>query len=153
MCRNIFDAANERDFSNILNIVISHVVDNTTTQVNLLDSLGNPTETDVPLTFYDNFTDIVKYNFVHTMNSMGNPDTMIIDPVLKYKVIAHTIPPVESDIITIQPGKHTIIPLKTPQGKLKIIINTKEELSVYHKKKRRKKKPLMFKILIQHKNI
>ena len=122
-----FDAANERDFSNILNIVISHVVDNTTTQVNLLDSLGNPTETNVPLTFYDNFTDIVKYNFVHTMNSMGNPDTMIIDPVLKYKVIAHTIPPVESDIITIQPGKHTIIPLKTPQGKLKIIINTKED--------------------------
>ena len=121
-----FDAANERDFSNILNVVISHVVDNTTTQVNLLDSLGNPTETDVPLTFYDNFTDVVKYNYIHTMNSMGNPDTMIIDPVLKYKVIAHTIPPVESEIITISPGKHTIIPLKTPQGKLKIMINTKE---------------------------
>ncbi len=121
-----FDAANERDFSNILNVVISHVVDNTTTQVNLLDSLGNPTETDIPLTFYDNFTDIVKYNYIHTMNSMGNPDTMIIDPVLKYKVIAHTIPPVESEIITISPGKHTIIPLKTPQGKLKIMINTKE---------------------------
>ena len=130
-----FDAANERDFSNILNIVISHVVDNTTTQVNLLDSLGNPTETDVPLTFYDNFTDIVKYNFVHTMNSMGNPDTMIIDPVLKYKVIAHTIPPVESDIITIQAGKHTIIPLKTPQGKLKIIINTKEDYQFIIRKK------------------
>ena len=130
-----FDAANERDFSNILNIVISHVVDNTTTQVNLLDSLGNPTETDVPLTFYDNFTDIVKYNFVHTMNSMGNPDTMIIDPVLKYKVIAHTIPPVESDIITIQPGKHTIIPLKTSQGKLKIIINTKEDYQFIIRKK------------------
>ena len=130
-----FDATNERDFSNILNIVISHVVDNTTTQVNLLDSLGNPTETDVPLTFYDNFTDIVKYNFVHTMNSMGNPDTMIIDPVLKYKVIAHTIPPVESDIITIQPGKHTIIPLKTPQGKLKIIINTKEDYQFIIRKK------------------
>ena len=130
-----FDAANERDFSNILNIVISHVVDNTTTQVNLLDSLGNPTETDVPLTFYDNFTDIVKYNFVHTMNSMGNPDTMIIDPVLKYKVIANTIPPVESDIITIQPGKHTIIPLKTPQGKLKIIINTKEDYQFIIRKK------------------
>ena len=134
-----FDAANERDFSNILNIVISHVVDNTTTQVNLLDSLGNPTETDVPLTFYDNFTDIVKYNFVHTMNSMGNPDTMIIDPVLKYKVIAHTIPPVESDIITIQPGKHTIIPLKTPQGKLKIIINTKEDYQFIIRKKGERK--------------
>ena len=122
-----FDAANEKDFSNILNIVISHVVDNTTTQVNLLDSLENPTETNVPLTFYDNFTDIVKYNFVHTMNNMGNPDTMIIDPVLKYRVVAHTIPPVESEVITILPGEHTVIPLKTPQGKLKITIKTKED--------------------------
>ena len=50
------DATNEKDFSNILIIVISHVVDNTTTQVNLLDSLGNPTETNVQLTFYDNLT-------------------------------------------------------------------------------------------------
>ena len=25
---------------------------------------------------------------------MGNPDTMIIDPVLSYKVVAHTIPQV-----------------------------------------------------------
>ena len=129
-----FDAANEKDFSNILSIVISHVVDNTTTQVNLLDSLGNPTETDVPLTFYDNFTDIVKYNYVHTMNNMGNPDTMIIDPVLKYRVVAHTIPPVESEIISIQPGKHTIIPLNTPQGKLKIVLNTKEDYQFIVKK-------------------
>jgi len=129
-----FDATNERDFSNILNIVISHVVDNTTTQVNLLDSLGNPTETNVPLTFYDNFTDIIKYNFVHTMNNMGNPDTMIIDPVLRYKVVAHTIPPVESEVITIRPGEHTIIPLKTPQGKLKITIKTKEDYQFIVKK-------------------
>ena len=129
-----FDATNEKDFSNILNIVISHVVDNTTTQVNLLDSLGNPTETNVPLTFYDNFTDIIKYNFVHTMNNMGNPDTMIIDPVLRYKVVAHTIPPVESEVITIRPGEHTIIPLKTPQGKLKITIKTKEDYQFIVKK-------------------
>ena len=129
-----FDATNEKDFSNILNIVISHVVDNTTTQVNLLDSLGNPTETNVPLTFYDNFTDIIKYNFVHTMNNMGNPDTMIIDPVLRYKVVAHTIPPVESEVITILPGEHTVIPLKTPQGKLKITIKTKEDYQFIVKK-------------------
>ena len=34
-----FDASREQDFSNILNIVISHVVDNTTVQVNLLDAI------------------------------------------------------------------------------------------------------------------
>jgi Ca-activated chloride channel family protein len=68
------------------------------------------------------------------MNNMGNPDTMIIDPVLKYKVVAHTIPPVESDVITIIPGKHTVIPLRTPQGKLKIILNTKKDYQFIVKK-------------------
>ena len=120
-----FDASNEKDFSNILNIVISHVIDNTTTQVNLLDSVGNPTETNVSLSFYDNFTDVVKYNYLHTMNNMGNPDTMIIDPVLKYNVVAHTIPPVTSNLVTIIPGTHTIIPIKTPQGNLEIKIKSK----------------------------
>ena len=61
------------------------------------------TETDVTLTFYDNFTGMPKYNYVHTMNHKGNPDTMAIDPVLSYKVIAHTMPKVESDIITLKP--------------------------------------------------
>ena len=31
-----FDAAREQDFTNILNIVLSHVVDNTTAQVNFI---------------------------------------------------------------------------------------------------------------------
>ncbi len=121
-----FDASKEEDFENILNIVISHVINNTTAQVNLLDDNGEPTETNVTLTFYDNFTGMPKYNYIHTMNHKGNPDTMAIDPVLLYKVIAHTIPKVESDIITLKPGKHTIIPIKAGQGELEIKINTKE---------------------------
>tara|TARA_B100000780_G_scaffold161872_1_gene113187 strand:- start:23345 stop:24712 length:1368 start_codon:yes stop_codon:yes gene_type:complete len=129
-----FDASNEKDFTNILNIVISHVIDNTTTQVNLLDSLNNPTETNISLSFYDNFTDIVKYNYVHTLNNLGHPDTMIIDPVLKYRVIAHTIPPVESELVTIIPGKHTIIPIKTPQGKLEVKLKSKKNYSFLVKK-------------------
>ena len=120
-----FDASKEKDFSNILNIVISHVIDNTTAQVNLLDSEGNPTETDVNLTFYNDFTGVAKYNYLHTMNSYGNPDTMVIDPVLSYKVVAHTIPSVSVSEITLIPGKHTIIPMNTPQGKLIINMNSK----------------------------
>ena len=120
-----FDASREQDFSNILNIVISHVIDNTTAQVNLLDENGDPTETNVNLTFYNDFTGVSKYNYLHTMNAYGNPDTMMIDPVLSYKVVAHTIPPVSIDNITLTPGKHTIIPLNTPQGELKIKMNSK----------------------------
>jgi Ca-activated chloride channel family protein len=120
-----FDASKESDFTNILNIVISHVIDNTTAQVNLLDENGDPTETNVPLTFYNDFTGAAKYNYIHTMNAYGNPDTMVIDPVLSYKVVAHTIPPVSTDSIILTPGKHTIIPLETPQGKLIIKMNSK----------------------------
>ena len=120
-----FDASKESDFTNILNIVISHVIDNTTVQVNLLDENRNPTETNVPLTFYNDFTGVAKYNYIHTMNAYGNPDTMVIDPVLSYKVVAHTIPPVSADSIILTPGKHTIIPLETPQGKLMINMNSK----------------------------
>ena len=120
-----FDASKESDFTNILNIVISHVIDNTTAQVNLLDENGDPTETNVPLTFYNDFTGVAKYNYIHTMNAYGNPDTMIIDPVLSYKVVAHTIPEVSVENIMLSPGNHTIIPLETPQGKLMINMNSK----------------------------
>ena len=120
-----FDASREKDFKNILNIVISHVIDNTTAQVNLFDHNGEPNETNVNLTFYDDFTGVPKYDYVHTMNVYGNPDTMVIDPVLSYKVVAHTIPTVSVDNITLTPGKHTIIPLETPQGKLVVKMNSK----------------------------
>ena len=119
-----FDASREEDFTNILNIVISHVIDNTTAQVNLLDENDEPTETNVNITFYNEFTGMAKYNFVHTMNAYGHPDTMVIDPVLSYKVVAHTIPPVSIENIILTPGKHTIIPLKTPQGKFEIKMNS-----------------------------
>jgi Ca-activated chloride channel family protein len=120
-----FDASKEQDFSNILNIVISHVIDNTSVQVNLLDENGEPTETNVNLTFYNDFTGVAKYNYIHTMNAYGNPDTMMIDPVLSYKVVAHTLPPVSLDSIILTPGKHTIIALSTPQGELEIKMNSK----------------------------
>ena len=69
------------------------------------------------------------------MNHKGNPDTMSIDPVLKYKVIAHTIPPVESEIITLTPGKHTIIPISVPQGDLEVKILGKENYAFIVRKK------------------
>ncbi|MBT6014248.1 MAG: hypothetical protein HOG85_05445 [Flavobacteriales bacterium] len=121
-----FDASKEKDFEEVLQVVISHVLNSTTAQVNLLDINGNPTETNINMTFYDEFTGVSKYNYIHTINHKGNPDTMVIDPVLSYKVIAHTIPPAESEIIKLTPGKHTIIPIETPQGELEIEIDSRE---------------------------
>ena len=113
-----FDATNETMFKDALNIVISQALNNTTMQVNLLDMERNPTETNVNMTFYDHNTGEIKYNFVHTINSKGNPDTLVIDPLPIYKIVAHTIPPVSIDSVVITPGKHTIVGMDAPQGDL-----------------------------------
>lgn len=115
-----FDATNETTFREALNIVISQALDNTTLQVNLLDEQNNPTETNVNMTFYDEFSGDPKYNFIHTMNSRGNPDTLVIDPLPTYRIVVHTIPEVSKDSITLTPGKHTTVGIDAPQGTLSI---------------------------------
>ena len=118
-----FEASSEKQFSKALNVVISQALNSTTAQVNLLDSYDKPTETNVNMTFYDNFSGLVKYNFIHTMNSKGLPDTLVIDQLITYDVVVHTLPPVKIDSIRLEPGKHTTIPLSAPQGHLRLKID------------------------------
>lgn len=113
-----FDASSEQEFHQVLNIVISQALNSTTAQVNLLDFYGNPTETNVNMIFYDNFSGLIKYNFIHTMNNKGLPDTLVLDPLTNYNLVVHTIPSVEADSIKLTPGKHTVIPVDVPQGYL-----------------------------------
>ena len=81
-----YDASSENGFKNILNMVIAQVMNNTTAQVNLLDINKRPAETDVAITFYDEFSGVIRYNFMHTLNALGNPDTIFIDPIGTYKI-------------------------------------------------------------------
>ena len=115
-----FDASDEKTFRKTLNVVISQALNSTTAQVNLLDIEGNPTETNVNMTFYDNFSGQIKYNFIHTFNSKGIPDTLVIDPLTNYNIVVHTLPPVGIDSVKLTAGKHTIIGIDAPQGFLKL---------------------------------
>jgi Ca-activated chloride channel homolog len=115
-----YDASSESSFKNILNIVISQALNNTTVQVNLNDMIGRPTETDVNMTFYDEHTGLIRYNYVHTINNRGVPDTLGIDPIGTYKMVVHTIPLVEKTGIELIPGKHNIIAVDAPQGYINI---------------------------------
>jgi len=137
-----YDASNESNFKNILNIVISQALNNTTAQVNLNDQIGKPTETDVNMTFYDEQSGLIRYNYMHTINNKGVPDTVVIDPIGTYTMIVHTIPPVEKKNIEIIPGKHNIIAVDAPQGMLNLkmlgnsnpecIIRKKYEMQTLH---------------------
>ena len=115
-----FDATDEKTFRKVLDVVVSQALDNTTAQVNLMDLQNRPSETDVAMTFYNRTSGKVAYNFVHTMNFAGQPDTLILDPLVNYRLVVHTIPPVSLDSVSLVAGRHNHIGLSTPRGTLEI---------------------------------
>ena len=117
---NFFDASNEQIFRNVLNIVISQALNSTTAQVNLLDVNNEPIETNVPYTFYNANTGEAEINYVHTINSAGNPDTVYLDPGTDYSLQVHTIPPVYKKDVKITPGTHNVVAVKAAQGTLQL---------------------------------
>lgn len=117
---NYFDYDNANTFSNISEIIIKQKMNKTSAQVNLLDINSKPLETNVNMTFYDVNKKQYVYNYIHTLNYVNNPDTLYIDDYPTYKVVAHTIPPVESKEVKLTVGKHTFIPIDAAQGYLQI---------------------------------
>lgn len=111
-----YDYDNQTTLLKITNIIQQQKLNKTTAQVNLLDIISKPNETNVNISFYDVNKKEYKYNFIHTLNYQNNPDTLYVDDFPTYKVIAHTIPLVESKEIKLSVGKHTIIPIDAPQG-------------------------------------
>lgn len=117
-----YDANTEESFNNVLNVVITQALNSTTVQVNLLDVNAKPTETNVNMSFYDMHSNQLVYNYIHTMNERGIPDTVLLDPIYKYRMVVHTIPPVEKSDIEITAGRHNIVAVDAPQGYLNVKI-------------------------------
>ena len=114
----VFSARSELDFQPILNQAMERALMSTPLQVYLLDAYKKPRETDVPMTFYDNTSGFIHYNFVHSVIKPGEPDVLFLDPLVSYKIKVHTMPPVYADNINLEPGKHTIVKIDAPQGYL-----------------------------------
>lgn len=123
-----YDFDNSNTITDISAIIQKQKLNKTSTQVNLLDSKSMPLETNVNMTFYNTMTGTYMYNYIHTLNRLNNPDTLYVDDLPTYKVVAHTIPPTESKEVKITPGKHTIIPIDAPQG----YIELKRPMGVYN---------------------
>lgn len=120
---NYYNASTQKGFKQVLTSVISEATNKTTAQVNLLDHRGKATETDVNMTFYDAERDFLKYNFYHTMNSRGVPDTLNIDPFATYNIQVHTKPEIVKRNVEIKTGKHNNIPIDAAQGSLELNIH------------------------------
>ena len=115
-----YDAMTEESFKSVMKVVMSEALNNTTAQVLLNNIKGQPKETDVPMTFYDQKTGKIMYTFMHTLDEFNNPDTLTMSPLYTYKMVVHTTPQVEIKDIKLTPGDHTVIEANTPQGRLDI---------------------------------
>lgn len=118
-----YDASDEATFKKVLDIVISQALNETSAQVNLIDAAKNPSETDVAVSLYDHFSGRLLYHFMHTMDAKGNPDTLDLEANYTYDMVAHTVPPVRADSLTMIPGKHNLLGVDAPQGFINIEVN------------------------------
>jgi Ca-activated chloride channel family protein len=119
-CIGSYTEAETKDaFRTVLGTVISKALINTTIQINLNNINGVPVETDVTLLLFEAGTKRLVYTFEHTLDRLGNPDTVVMDPNLKYDMIVNTIPKVEVKNIVLKKNTHNIITANTPQGFLR----------------------------------
>jgi Ca-activated chloride channel family protein len=86
------------------------------------------------MTFYDAQTMTVRYDLYHTLNVRGNPDTLNLDPIVKYNLDVHTIPPLEQNNILLTSNSHNTITLNAPQGSLHIGSANKNDVKILVKK-------------------
>lgn len=116
-----YDANNEAEFNSVVGVVISQAMNATTCQINLLDKQIRPLETNVLMSIYDANTKKLLHNYVHTMNGRGVPDTLFLDPLRKYDIVVHTMPPAEKKNVELIVGKHNIVPIDIPQGNINLV--------------------------------
>ena len=120
-----YDANTEKDFENVVGVIVSQAMNATSCQVNLLDKKLRPLETNVLMSIYDASTKKLLFNYEHTMNGRGVPDTLFLDPLRRYDIVVHTLPPVQKNNVELIVGRHNIIAIDVPQGFIEFVCTGK----------------------------
>ena len=103
---NFFDASNPEMFQNVLDIVIEQAMLDTSFEVDLIDGNGEASITNVATSLFDSNSEELLERFVHTLGPFGETDTIPIDPIPVYKVVVHTVPPLERGDVRFVPRRH-----------------------------------------------
>ncbi len=113
-----FDATDVPKFRKSLNVVLRQSLLETSASVELLNENNAPIVTDVNVSFINSVTRQSVYDFVHYRDKLGRPDSVILDAVLTYDVVANTVPPVVKRNVALVGGIHNVIDIPAPQGNL-----------------------------------
>ncbi len=119
----VVNANEESELGKIINAAVKQALNKTTVQLNVLNSLGEPLETNMAFTFYDHATGKVRYQYIQRLDQRNNPDTLYLDPKGIYDLVVHTIPEVRKQQIELSAGKHNIIAVDAPQGTLSLFFD------------------------------
>ena len=115
-----YNVSDQVAFHDVMNTIMNRILNKTSVQVNLLDQAKKPVVTDANMTFYTARNEVYRYDYYHTMNENGLPDTLSIDPVTEYNLVVHTIPSVRKEKIALEPNKHNTITVPAAQGSLQV---------------------------------
>jgi Ca-activated chloride channel family protein len=114
------DAEDIAGFKSALKESIDQTLKKTTVSIELLDHEDKPNESNVNVSFVNDFTGIPTYDFIHYLDPNGKPDSVEVDGVISYDIIVNSVPPVIEHDPQILPGQHNIIKIKCPQGSLQV---------------------------------
>ena len=117
------EAESKLAFKSVLTNIIDKALLNTTVQVNLNDLSLQPKETNVSMLFYRAGTDELLYSYTHTLNQYKNPDTLVLNPGIKYDLKVETLPSIFKQGISIKEHTHNTIHVDAAQGFLKFTSN------------------------------
>lgn len=115
-------AETEDSFQSVLNFVISQALNNTTAQIDLLNTNGEAKETDVTMSIYNQKNNKLMHTYMHTINRKQVPDTVALNPLYTYKIVVHTTPKQIKENIKLVSGIHNTIKIDAPQGTLNLKI-------------------------------
>ncbi len=115
-----YNSDNPDALKDIMHTVMERILSSASLRINLLDAEGNAVETDVDMTFYDVATGNIKYNFYHTLNYRGIPDTLQVDPLIEYRLQVNTNPPIERLLPDLSNINNLEVNIPASQGFLKV---------------------------------
>jgi Ca-activated chloride channel family protein len=106
-------------FYEILNYAIERSFASTTVSVQLLGP-NQRRETNINVSFLNAYSGIAQNEFVNYLDKTQMPDSVQVDPLMKYDLMVSTLPPILKTDVNIEQGKHTTVTISVLQGDLVI---------------------------------
>jgi Ca-activated chloride channel family protein len=117
---DFYNAAARTDLDRVMERVLQKVLSRTVLRIDLLDEAGRALETDLNMSFYGLPGGKLRYNFYHTLNDRGEPDTVYVDPILDYRLLVHSVPPVSLDKVIVESNQYNVVSVPAAQGTLRL---------------------------------